>query len=52
LLTGVREAGFYPGVMFYLSTWFPVEVRARVFAWFNVANPMSSVISGPVSAPS
>src|SRR5258706_369587 len=48
-LTGVCEAGFYPGVMFYLSTWFPVEVRARVFAWFNVANPMSSVISGPVS---
>jgi sugar phosphate permease len=36
--------------MFYLSTWFPIEVRARVFAWFNLANPMSSVISGPVSA--
>ena len=49
-LTGACEAGFYPGVMFYLSTWFPVEVRARVFAWFNVANPMSSVISGPLSA--
>ena len=49
-LTGVCEAGFYPGVMFYLSTWFPIDVRARVFAWFNVANPMSSVISGPLSA--
>jgi ACS family tartrate transporter-like MFS transporter len=49
-LTGACEAGFYPGVMFYLSTWFPIEVRARVFAWFNLANPMSSVISGPVSA--
>jgi hypothetical protein len=49
-LTGACEAGFYPGVMFYLSTWFPVNVRARAFAWFNVANPMSSVISGPVSA--
>lgn len=49
-LTGLCEAGFYPGVMFYLSTWFPIEVRARIFAWFNVANPMSSVISGPLSA--
>jgi MFS family permease len=47
--TGACEAGFYPGVMFYLSTWFPVEVRARAFAWFIVANPMSSVISGPLS---
>ena len=47
--TGACEAGFYPGVMFYLSTWFPVEVRARVFAWFIVANPMSSVISAPLS---
>ncbi len=48
-LTGACEAGFYPGVMFYLSTWFPVSVRARAFAWFNVANPMSSVISAPLS---
>jgi MFS family permease len=47
--TGACEAGFYPGVMFYLSTWFPIEVRARAFAWFTVANPMSSVISGPLS---
>ncbi len=48
-LTGACEAGFYPGVMFYLSTWFPVAVRARAFAWFNVANPMSSAISAPLS---
>jgi MFS transporter, ACS family, tartrate transporter len=49
-LTGVCEAGYYPGVIFYLATWFPLEVRARAFGWFSVANPMSSVISGPVSA--
>src|SRR5450432_2220785 len=49
-LTGACEAGFYPGVIFYLTTWFPIEVRARAFGWFSVANPMSSVISGPVSA--
>jgi MFS family permease len=49
-LTGACEAGFYPGVIFYLATWFPIEVRARAFGWFSVANPLSSVISGPVSA--
>jgi MFS family permease len=48
-VTGACEAGFYPGVMFYLSVWFPVEVRARAFAWFNIANPLSSVISAPLS---
>lgn len=49
-LTGACEAGYYPGAIFYLATWFPRAVRARVIAWFSVANPMSSVISGPVSA--
>jgi MFS family permease len=49
LLTGIAEAGFYPGVIFYLSNWFPPQYRARVFALFSVANPLSSVVSGPVS---
>jgi MFS family permease len=49
LLTGAAEAGFYPGVIFYLSTWFPREHRAKAFGWFNVANPLASVISGPLS---
>ena len=49
-LVGACEAGFYPGVMYYLSTWFPADVRARTFAWFNMSNPLSSVISGPLSA--
>lgn len=50
LLTGAAEAGFYPGVIFYLSTWFPEQYRARAFGWFNLANPLASVISGPLSA--
>ena len=49
-LLGACEAGFYPGVIYYLSTWFPTEVRGRTFAWFNVSNPLSSVVSGPLSA--
>ncbi len=49
-LLGACEAGFYPGVIYYLSTWFPSEVRGRALAWFNVSNPLSSVVSGPLSA--
>ena len=49
-LLGACEAGFYPGVIYYLSTWFPSEVRGRTFAWFNLSNPLSSVLSGPLSA--
>jgi MFS transporter, ACS family, tartrate transporter len=49
LATGAAEAGFFPGVLFYLSSWFPSAVRVRVLAWFLVAIPLSSVISGPLS---
>jgi ACS family tartrate transporter-like MFS transporter len=49
LLLGAAEAGFFPGVAFYLSTWFPGEYRTRIIAWFMVAIPISSVIGGPVS---
>jgi sugar phosphate permease len=49
VITGACEAGFYPGVIYYLATWFPAAVRGRVFGWFIVANPISSVISAPVS---
>jgi ACS family tartrate transporter-like MFS transporter len=48
-LLGVAEAGFFPGVAFYLGTWFPSEHRTRMIAWFMVAVPMSSVVAGPVS---
>jgi len=49
LLLGVAEAGFFPGITFYLATWFPAEYRARMLAWFLVAIPASTVIGGPVS---
>jgi ACS family tartrate transporter-like MFS transporter len=48
-LLGVAEAGFFPGVAFYLGTWFPSEYRTRMIAWFMVAVPLSSVVAGPVS---
>ena len=49
LLLGIAEAGYFPGVTFYLATWFPAEYRARMLAWFLIAVPASTVVGGPVS---
>lgn len=49
ILTGAAEAGFFPGVLFYLSCWFPARNRVRILAWFLVAIPLSSVVGGPLS---
>jgi MFS transporter, ACS family, tartrate transporter len=46
---GICEAGFYPGVVFYLIRWFPAEYRARVIAFFMLAVPVSNVIGAPLS---
>ena len=50
LLLGAAEAGFFPGIIFYLTLWFPGVYRARVVAWFMAAIPASSVIGAPVSS--
>ncbi len=47
-LLGVAEAGFFPGVTFYLATWFPREYRTRIIAWFLVAIPGSSLVGAPL----
>ncbi len=49
LVLGAAEAGFFPGVVMYLSTWFPERYRARVFAWFLLAIPLSSLVGGPTA---
>jgi ACS family tartrate transporter-like MFS transporter len=48
LLLGIAEAGFFPGVTFFLAAWFPVEYRTRMLAWFLVGIPLSSMIGSPV----
>ncbi len=48
-LLGVAEAGFFPGIAYYLSAWFPVQYRARILAGFLVAIPFSTVIGAPLS---
>ncbi len=50
LLAGIAEAGFFPGVIFFLSLWFPAHYRTKVMAWFLFAIPLSSVLGGPLSA--
>src|SRR6202040_3182108 len=49
LLLGVAEAGFFPGIIFYLTLWFPAEYRARIVGYFMAAIPLSTVIGGAVS---
>ncbi len=48
-LLGVAEAGFLPGILYYLSQWFPATERARAVSWFMMAIPLSIVIGGPLS---
>jgi MFS transporter, ACS family, tartrate transporter len=49
LVLGAAEAGFFPGVIWYLSTWFPARYRTRVLAWFLLAIPVSSLVGGPTA---
>ena len=48
-LLGAAEAGFFPGIIFYLTLWFPSVYRARVVALFMLAIPFSSIIGAPIS---
>ncbi|WP_045046944.1 MFS transporter [Rouxiella chamberiensis] len=48
-LLGVAEAGFFPGIILYLSYWFPATRRAQVTALFMAAAPLSTVLGSPLS---
>jgi MFS transporter, ACS family, tartrate transporter len=50
-LLGVAEAGFFPGVIFYLTQWFPQELRARAISRFYISLPLSSVVTGLIAGP-
>jgi ACS family tartrate transporter-like MFS transporter len=50
ILLGIAEAGFFPGVMLYLTFWFPRTVRVRLTAVFMVALPVSSALGSVVSS--
>ncbi|MEP6916913.1 MAG: MFS transporter [Acidobacteriota bacterium] len=48
-LLGIAEAGFFPGIIFFLTLWFPAVYRARIIGYFMAAIPLSTVLGGPVS---
>jgi ACS family tartrate transporter-like MFS transporter len=48
-LLGIAEAGFFPGIIFYMTLWFPASYRARVVGLFMFAVPVSTVIGSPMS---
>ncbi len=48
-ILGLMEAGFYPGIMLYLTYWFPAKDRAKVVGLFMLALPISSIVGSPVS---
>jgi ACS family tartrate transporter-like MFS transporter len=49
LLLGIAEAGFFPGIIFYLTLWFPSAYRARIVGLFMFAIPISTVFGAPIS---
>ena len=49
-LLGVAEAGFFPGIVLYMTFWFPAAERAKAMSLFLLAIPLSSVIGAPLSA--
>jgi len=48
-LLGVAEAGFFPGIVLYLTYWFPARERARIVALFMAAVPLATMVGGPIS---
>jgi ACS family tartrate transporter-like MFS transporter len=48
-LLGIAEAGFFPGIIFFLTLWFPACYRARIVGLFMFAIPISTVIGAPLS---
>ncbi|HET7812568.1 MAG TPA: MFS transporter [Steroidobacteraceae bacterium] len=48
-LLGIAEAGFLPGIVYYLSDWFPRDYRAKAVSWFMIGIPLSIVFGGPLS---
>ncbi len=48
-ILGIAEAGFFPGIILYLTYWYPSERRARMVALFMAAPPLAGVFGGPLS---
>jgi ACS family tartrate transporter-like MFS transporter len=49
LLLGICEAGFYPGVIYFLTLWFPAAARGRAFSLFQIGGPIALVVGSPLA---
>jgi D-galactonate transporter len=49
ILLGVAEAGFFPGIILYLTYWFPDRDRARIVALFMAGSPVTGLVGNPLS---
>ncbi len=48
-LLGAAEAGFYPGVLYYLTLWYPSARRGKIYGYFAFAQPLAPMLAGPLS---
>jgi len=48
-LLGIAEAGFFPGVIYYLTLWFPAQYRGRIFGLFLIISPLNYTIASPLA---
>lgn len=48
-LLGVAEAGYFPGIIYYLGEWFPARERARAISLFMTSTPLAGLVGGPVA---
>lgn len=48
-MLGVAEAGFLPGILYYLSFWYPAAQRAQAVSWFMIGIPLAQVIGAPLA---
>ncbi|RUQ03488.1 MFS transporter [Microbacterium sp. HSID17254] len=48
-ILGIAEAGFFPGVLLYLTLWFPRQYRTQVLAVFVLSNPIANAVAAPLS---
>src|SRR3984957_12199957 len=49
ILLGFAEAGFFPGIILYLTYWFPARERAKAVSLFMTGSPLTSIVGGPLS---
>jgi ACS family tartrate transporter-like MFS transporter len=49
ILLGMAQAGFFPGMILYISYWFPARARSRAVAFFMMGSPVAGLVGGPIS---